>query len=74
MSIPIYRVLPYPVIQELQSKVDLLASKQVLLEQEREKENRRCNILLGNVPEQAVVDYCIVELSQFFEFLCSPYG
>ena len=33
--------------------MELLASKQVLLEQEREKEMRRCNVLLGNVPEQA---------------------
>ena len=48
-------------IQDLQSKVDSLASTQVLLEQEREKENRRCNILLGNVPEQAGETFADVE-------------
>ena len=31
----------------------LLASKQVLLEQEREKKVRRCNVILDNVSEQA---------------------
>ena len=55
-------VTPLVHIQELQSKVDLLASKQVLLEQEREKENRRCNILLGNVPEQAGETFADVEV------------
>jgi hypothetical protein len=54
-------VTPLVHIQELQSKVDLLASKEVLLEQEREKENRRCNVLLGNVPEQAGETFADVE-------------
>ena len=47
--------------QELQSKVNLLASKQVLIEQEREKESRKCNVLLGNVPEQAGETFADVE-------------
>ena len=48
-------------IQELQSKVNVLASKQVLLEQERENESRRCSILVGNVPEQAGETFADVE-------------
>ena len=45
-------VTPLVRIQELQAKVELLESKQVLLDQERERNIRRCNVLLGNVPEQ----------------------
>jgi len=40
-------------LQELQLKVESLSSKQVQLENEKEREKRKCNVLLGNLEESS---------------------
>ena len=40
-------------LQELQSKVESLSSKQIQLENEKESEKRKCNVLLGNLEESS---------------------
>lgn len=69
---------PQVCIKELQSKVDLLASRQVQLEQEREKESRKCNVLLGNIPEVVSETFAAVEgkvedvFRDHLNIACSP--
>ena len=45
--------VPQDQLHELQLKVESLSSKQVQLENEKEREKRKCNVLLGNLEESS---------------------